>query len=293
MRPDILVISKLAPGFLAQLGDQYTVHHTVEDAADLIRAVVGGGSMVVDRSLIESLPALQIIAVHGVGHDNIDMAAAEERGIAVTFTPDVLTNDVADLAIGLMLTALRNLTVNDHAVRSGGWAVPLSRRVSGRRIGIYGMGQIGQAIARRVAPMTENVAYTARHRNDDLPWRFVDDVATLAEQSDVLILAVPAVPETRGVIDAGVLERLGPEGVLVNIARGSIVDQPALIAALEHGIIRGAGLDVFADEPHVPMALRSLQNAVLSPHQGSATIEGRQAMEVLVLANLAQVLGAT
>ncbi|MCY1178779.1 2-ketogluconate reductase [compost metagenome] len=164
--------------------------------------------------------------------------------------------------------------------------MPLGRRASGRAIGIFGLGMIGQAIARRAAPFGGEILYTARHAKPELPWRFVPDIAALAEASDVLILAAPGGAATEGIVDAGVLERLGRGGVLINIARGSLVDEAALIAALEQGVIAGAGLDVFADEPRVPDALKAMPQVVLAPHQGSATIEGRAAMEALVLANL-------
>jgi lactate dehydrogenase-like 2-hydroxyacid dehydrogenase len=250
------------------------------------RVIVGGGTVAVDANLIAALPELELIAVHGVGHDGIDLDAAKARGVRVTTTPDVLTDDVADLAIALWLAVERGIAANDAAVRSGGWRVPLGRRASRRRVGVFGMGRIGMAIARRAAPFASEVIYAARSAKPELPWRFVPDISTLAEESDVLILIAPGGPATDSIIDSDVLARLGTDGVLINVARGSLVNEPALIAALETGTIAGAGLDVFANEPRVPEALKSLPQVVLSPHQGSATREARDAMERLVLANI-------
>ncbi|WP_420142762.1 2-hydroxyacid dehydrogenase [Sphingomonas sp.] len=286
-RPDILLLpGGASPALTAELERRFAVHQAPGDAGPRIRAIVGGGSSVVDAGLIAALPALEIIAINGVGHDGIDLAAAKARGIPVTITRGVLDDDVADLAIALMLSVSRRIAVNDRAIRDGGWQAPLSRRLSGRRIGLYGMGAIGRAIARRADPFAGEILYTSRAAKPDLPWRHVPDLAALAEASDVLVVIVPATPETAGTVDAAILDRLGPDGILVNVARGAIVDEPALIRALAEGRIAGAGLDVFADEPHVPDALRAMEQVVLSPHQGSATIETRAAMADLVLANL-------
>jgi lactate dehydrogenase-like 2-hydroxyacid dehydrogenase len=284
--PDLLLLGGASPALEAELARRFTVHRTSGDAAPRIRAIVGGGSSIVDAALLATLPALEIIAINGVGHDGIDLPAVKARGIRVTLTSGVLDDDVADLAIALMLAVSRRLVANDRAVRGGGWQVPLSRTLSGRRIGLYGMGAIGQAIARRAAPFASELLYTSRSAKPDLPWRHVADLPGLAAQSDVLVVIVPATAQTNGTVDAAVLDRLGPDGILVNVARGSIVDEPALVAALRDGRIAGAGLDVFADEPQVPTALFDLENVVLSPHQGSATQETRGAMGALVLANL-------
>ena len=197
-----------------------------------------------------------------------------------------MTDDVADLAIGLMLAVDRRIAVNDRSVRGGGWNVPLGRRSSGRRIGIFGFGTIGQAIARRAAVFASEVLYTARHERPDSGYRFMPDIGALAESCDTLILIAPGGAATRNIVDAAILAKLGPNGVLINVARGSLVDEPALIAALANGTIAGAGLDVFADEPHVPEALREMDQVVLAPHQGSATVESRTEMAALVVANL-------
>ncbi|MDB5457462.1 MAG: 2-hydroxyacid dehydrogenase [Caulobacter sp.] len=285
-RPDLLLVPGAPATLEAPLAERFVLHRRPEAAADAIRAIAGGGSSVVDAALIAGLPALEIIAIHGVGHEGIDLAAARARNIRVTLTPDVLTDDVADLAIALWLSVHRRLVVNDRALRAGGWNAPLARRASGRRIGLFGMGHIGQAIARRAQPFAAEILYTSRAAKPDLPWRFLPDLRALAQASDVLIVAVAGGAATRHAVDAAVLDALGPEGVLINIARGPIVDEAALIAALERGGLAGAGLDVFEDEPRVPKALLAMDQVVLSPHQGSATREGRAQMAALVLANL-------
>ncbi|MDF2383604.1 2-hydroxyacid dehydrogenase [Nostoc ellipsosporum NOK] len=282
-RPDLLLATPVPAPLRTALAERFTLHEG--DPPPGVRAVVGGGAMEIDAALLARLPALEIVAVHGVGHDRLDLDALDARGIRVTTTPGVLTEDVADQAIALMLAVQRRVAANDVLVRGGGWAAPLGRRASGRRIGIFGLGRIGHAIALRAAPFAGALLYTARAEKP-APWRFVPGIAALAEASEVLILAAPGGLETDRIVDAGVLDRLGPGGVLINIARGSLVDQDALIAALAEKRIAGAGLDVFAQEPEVPEALRALDNVVLAPHQGSATEEGRAEMRDLVLANL-------
>ncbi|SFO26575.1 2-hydroxyacid dehydrogenase [Sphingomonas sp. OK281] len=283
-RPDLYLLAGVSPALEATLAERFTLHRTNPPATT--RAIVGGGSSVVDAALLDRLPALEIIAIHGVGYDGIDLAATRARGIAVTTTPDVLTDDVADLAIGLMLAVQRRIVANDGAVRSGGWQVDLSRRASGRRIGIFGLGRIGKAIAERAAPFARELHYTARSAKPDFAGVFHADIASLAAACDVLIIAAPGGESTSHSVDAGVLGALGEDGILVNIARSSLVDEPALVAALRAGTIAGAGLDVFADEPAVPDALKAMDQVVLSPHQGSATVDGRAAMAALVVANL-------
>jgi lactate dehydrogenase-like 2-hydroxyacid dehydrogenase len=282
-RADLLLISNVPAPLRAALAERFTLHEGKPVPG--IRAVVGGGMAKLDAPLLDQLPDLEIVAIHGIGHDGIDLAALRTRGIPLTLTPDVLTDDVADLAIALMLAVQRRIAANDALVRSGGWTAPLGRRASGRRIGIFGLGRIGHAIALRAAPFAREILYSARAEKP-VPWRFVPDIAALAEASDVLILAAPGGGETQKIVDAAVLDRLGPDGVLINIARGSLVDEDALIAALAERRIAGAGLDVFAEEPKVSEALRALENVVLAPHQGSATEEGRTEMRELVLANL-------
>jgi lactate dehydrogenase-like 2-hydroxyacid dehydrogenase len=267
-----------------ELATRFRIHR--DNPPVTTRAIVGGGSVLVDQAVLDALPALEIVAINGVGYDRIDLDAVRARGVRVTTTPDVLTDDVADLAIALMLAVDRRIAFNDRTVREGGWNVPLGRRTSGRRIGIFGFGRIGQAIARRAAPFAREVLYTARHERPESGYRFVPDIGALAEACDTLILIAPGGEATRHVVDAAVLKKLGAHGVLINVARGSLVDEAALVAALAAGTIAGAGLDVFADEPHVPDALKAMDQVVLLPHQGSATVECRAAMAAIVLANL-------
>ena len=225
----------------------------------------------------------------GVGYDRIDVAAAKRRGVMVTHTPDVLNDEVADTAIGLMLCAARQFPAADRFVRAGEWLkgpMPLQRKMSGARLGIVGMGRIGKAIAQRALAFGMSIAYTARSAKADLPYRFVDSPRGLAAESDFLVIITPGGAGTRKLIDAEVLKALGPKGILVNVARGSVVDEAALIEALKNGVIGGAALDVFEDEPRVPQALIDMPQVVLAPHIGSATRETRQAMVDLALGNL-------
>jgi lactate dehydrogenase-like 2-hydroxyacid dehydrogenase len=283
-RPPLFVMTPLSPPLVEELEQRFTVHRG--GGPEDTRAIVAGGASIIDAETMDALPKLEIIAINGVGYDGIDLEAAQARDIRVTTTPDVLTEDVADQAIALMLAVQRRIAVNDRMVRDGGWMVPAGRQASRRRIGIFGLGRIGQAIARRAEPFAAELLYTARHAKPELPWRFVPDIRSLAAASDVLILSAPGGEETHHIVDGEVLAALGPDGVLVNVARGSLVDEAALIAALEAGGIAGAGLDVFENEPEVPRALRHMDHVVLAPHQGSATEAGRAAMGALVLANL-------
>ncbi len=283
MPHDLFLATAIPPALDIALAERFTIHR--DTAPPTTRAIVGGGMMTVDAALLDRLPELEIIAIHGVGHDGIDHDAVAARGIRIAITADILTEDVADQAIALWLAVDRRVAANDRAMRMGNWTVPLGRRASGRRIGIFGLGRIGQAIAKRAEPFGGEILYTARSEKP-VAWRFLPDLATLAAESDVLFLAAPGGDETRGVVDADVLDRLGVDGVLVNVARGSLVDEDALIAALEAHRIAGAGLDVFADEPDVPYTLRRMNHVVLAPHQGSATREGRAAMAEMVVANL-------
>jgi lactate dehydrogenase-like 2-hydroxyacid dehydrogenase len=264
------------------------------DAAT-VQVLVTGGTHGASRSLMEALPRLELIAVHGVGLDKLDLAHARARGIKISNTPDVLTDDVADLAVGLVYAVLRRITLNDQLVRAGRWEQGVSplrgRRVTCQAVGILGLGKIGRAIAKRLSPTARELMYHNRSRVDDVPYRYVPSVLQLAEQSDILIVAASGGPASSNLIDAAVLDALGSDGVLINVARGSIVDEPALLAALRDGRIAGAGLDVFASEPHVPHDLTALPNVVLQPHQGSATVEARRDMARLVLANIEAHLG--
>ena len=300
MRPEILqTLPMHAPALEAALDEAYQVHrlHLAADTAALlaeagerVRAVVTTGAGGVANAVLDALPFLELIAVRGVGTDRVDLDYARRRGLRVTTTPEVLTEDVADLALGLLLDVARRISVADAFVRAGQWparSLPLATRVSGKRAGILGLGAIGRAIARRALGFGMTVAYTARRPQEDVPYRFVADLEDLARDVDVLFVAASGNPSTQGLVSAQVLEALGPGGILVNIARGSLVDEAALVAALAGGRILGAGLDAFQDEPNVPEALLAMENVVLQPHLGSATRECRLDMGNLVLANLA------
>lgn len=255
----------------------------------LLRGVALSGETVFDGAMMDRFPALEIIAKFGVGYDTVDVAAAAERGIVVTNTPDVLTDEVADLALGLLIATIRRIPQADRFLREGRWRTgpfPLSLSLRGRRVGMVGLGRIGSAIADRVTALGLDVAYTSRSRKPGLGWAYHADPAALAAWADVLIVVVPGGPATDGMIDARVLAKLGPDGVLINVARGSVVDEPALIDALETGTIAAAGLDVFMNEPDVPERLLACDNAVLLPHVASGTITTRLAMGDLVFSNL-------
>lgn len=298
MKPEILLIEPMMPEIEAELDAKYQVHRTFQhsDLARLvarvgpnIRGIVTGGGSGASNELVGALPKLEIIAINGIGTDAVDLEHAKRRGVRVTTTPDVLTDDVADMAMALLLAVARRVCRNDQLVRQGLWPtqkVPLGRTVTGKRLGIVGLGRVGRAIARRADAFGMTIAYTDLRPMDNVAYRHLSQLAELARVSDFLVIAASGGPGSRGIVDAQVLEALGPEGVLVNVARGSVVDEPALVAALSSGRLGGAGLDVFAHEPNVPEALWSMDNVVLQPHQASATVETRRAMAALVLRNL-------
>jgi lactate dehydrogenase-like 2-hydroxyacid dehydrogenase len=251
--------------------------------------VVTSAKFGADAALMAALPALEIIANFGVGYETIDVAAARQRGVAVSNTPDVLTDCVADIAWGLMLDVARGLSAADRFVRRGNWVrenFPLMTRVSGKRLGILGLGRIGGAIAKRGSGFDMQVRYHNRRPVANSPYRHEPSLVELARWCDFLVIASAGGPSTRRLVSAEVIAALGEKGFVVNISRGSVVDEPALIDALAHKRIAGAALDVFEDEPNVPAALMELDNVVLLPHVASATRETRQAMADLVLANL-------
>ena len=296
--PRLLLHSAVRPSLLTALEAEYTVHKFYQEAdqpgwlaahAAGIEAVVTAGHDGIRPETMAALPALRIIAVNGVGYDRIDLDAARARGIRVTNTPDVLTDDVADLAVGLTIALLRRLPHAHAHVTGGHWPkgdLALSRKVSGKRFGIMGLGRIGQAVARRLAAFDGTIGYTA---NSDKPGAYTryPSVEALAAASDVLVVCAAASPQTRRIVGRAVFDALGPQGALVNIARGSIVDEPELILALQEGRLGGAAMDVFENEPHVPAALMALDNVVLAPHVASATDETRTAMGRLMMDNLA------
>jgi lactate dehydrogenase-like 2-hydroxyacid dehydrogenase len=296
-RVEVLTAARLLPPLMEALQGAFQVHDRTHQSdlaafatiAPRIRAIAASGESKVPRELIAQLPALELVSVFGVGYDGIDVAAARERGIAVTHTPNVLNDEVADLAMALVLAVSRRLIEADRYVRSGAWAngpMPLARKVSGARMGIVGLGRIGVAIAKRAEAFGMSIAYTARNARADSPYRYFPSAAALAREVDFLVVITPGGAATRKLIDAEVLAALGSKGYLVNVARGSVVDEQALVQALRAGTIAGAALDVFENEPHVPGELLALDNVVLTPHVGSATWQTRQAMADLAFGNL-------
>lgn len=256
-------------------------------AAGAVRAIASHG--LVDAALMAALPGLEIVSSFGVGYDKVDTAYAAAHGVVVTNTPDVLNEEVADTTLALILSAVRQLPAAERFVRAGRWAAetfPLTASLRGRTVGILGLGRIGKAVARRCEAFGLAVAYHGRRPQEGVPYLYCPTLLGLAAACDILVVIAPGGEETRHLVDAAVLQALGPDGYLVNIARGSVVDETALIAALQAGTIAGAGLDVFADEPRVPQALIDLDHVVLLPHVGSASEHTRSAMGQLVVDNL-------
>jgi lactate dehydrogenase-like 2-hydroxyacid dehydrogenase len=258
--------------------------------ADEITVAVTTGRTGVDAALMAALPNLRAVVNFGVGYDTTDVNAAASRAIAVSNTPDVLTDCVADTAVGLLIDVMRRFSAADRYVRAARWPVdgnyPLTRQVSHSRIGIVGLGRIGGAIAARLTAFGCSICYHNRREIPNSPFTYANSPLELARQVDALIVAAEGGADTRHLIDRDVIEALGADGFLINISRGSVIDEAALVDALTAGRLAGAGLDVFADEPHVPEALLGMDNVVLLPHVGSATVETRAAMEELTLRNL-------
>ncbi len=254
-----------------------------------VPVIAGGVVRPIDAAFMGQFPKLELVANIGVGYDNIDARAAAARGIVVTNTPDVLTEETADAAFGLLLSVVRQLPQADRFVRSGKWleeSFPLSASLRGRTLGIVGLGRIGKAIARRGEAFGLKVVYHGRRQQDGAGWPYYADLKDMAAACDILMVATPGGAQTRNLIDAEILAALGSNGIVINIARGGIVDEDALIAALQNGTILGAGLDVFLDEPRVPAALLAMDHVVLLPHVGSATGPTREAMAKLTLDNI-------
>ncbi|OLU17130.1 dihydrofolate reductase [Pseudomonas sp. PA1(2017)] len=306
MKPEVLQLSPiLIPEIRDQLGELFTIRRYYEQADKAaylaqhganIRGVITGGHTGISQAVMAQLPNLEVVAVNGVGTDAIDLAYARDRGIQVTATIGALTEDVADLAIGLLIDLCRGISTGDRYVRSGQWAksatplvpLPLARQFSGMRIGIVGMGRVGRAVAARAAAFGCPISYTDLQPMNDVPHTFVADLLSLADGSDALILAAAA-DKGEAIVNAEVLHALGRDSYLINIARGKLVDEPALVAALQSGQIAGAGLDVFADEPRVPGELFELEQVVLQPHRASATVQTRTRMGQMVVASLVDV----
>ena len=296
MKPNLLLVAQLTDAFCDRLRQHFDCHDyaqldedRLKALAPTLRGIVATGQSVVARELIARLPKLEIIAVLGTGYDGIDMEAAREHNVCVTHTPGVSTDDIADFAIALLLAAARQVVAADRFVRRGQWTTgryPLTPRVFGGRIGIVGLGRIGRAVAARAQAFGMSIAYTGRTPKPDVAYRWCSDARTLAAEVDYLVVCASGGAATRALIDAAVLAALGPSGVLVNIARGSVVDEGALVEALRERRILAAGIDVFWDEPRVPDALLALDNVVLTPHMAGTTGATVQAMLDLTFDNL-------
>lgn len=298
MKKQILQVVPLSAVIDAALDDAFVVHRFWEesDPPDFLARQAGRFEGLVTSApagawseLIAALPNLKVIASRGIGLDKIDLECARQRGIQVGNTPGVLTDCVADLAFGLLIDVARGMSAADRFVRDGKWLsmkYPLTRRVSGKRLGIVGFGKIGRAIAKRASGFDMDIRYFNRTLAPDVDFVRESTVESLARWADFLVVAVAGGPETRHLISSEVIGALGPKGFLINIARGTVVDETALVQALVNGAIAGAGLDVFENEPDVPEALFNCENVVLLPHLASGTVDTRTAMEDLVLANL-------
>ncbi|MEM9581826.1 MAG: 2-hydroxyacid dehydrogenase [Pseudomonadota bacterium] len=280
--------------------EQYIVHNlpygaSVESLSDAaianVEAFAFKGHSTLGADIIDAFPKLGMIANYGVGYDTIDVAHASSKGIRVTNTPDVLTEDVADLAVGMVIAASRGMADADRWVRSGDWGTkgpyPLGRKVSGKRVGIVGLGRIGRAVAERLQPFGMQISYSSRSAKDTPGWTHYDDIVAMARDADILVVTLSGGPETQGMVTKEAIEAVGPEGVLVNASRGTTVDEAALLDALESGALWRAGLDVYLNEPHINPRFRTLSNVVLQPHQSSGTFETRKAIGQLQRDNLA------
>ncbi len=295
---DLLQVSQLPPFLVERLETEYTLHDFVhpsdpdkllEEVGPKIRGILAGGMKGPNANLINRLENLEIIASFSVGFDATDVVAAQARGVIVTHTPEVLTGDVADLAMTFILMAPRRIAEAERFLRAGKWTqgrMDLGTTVRGKRLGILGLGRIGKAVARRAEVFGLHIGYHDIKPMGDLPYRSYPTLLDLAAASDMLLVACEGGAATRGLVGADVLQALGPQGFLINTARGPIVDQPALVAALRDGRIAGAALDVFDGEPQVPAELMAMENVVLTPHIASSTHETRRAMADLVYDNL-------
>lgn len=299
MSHTLLLMGPLLPSVMQTLENTYTVHRywESEEQPAMLQSIAGNcvgvvtdGGRGVEAAVLEQLPNVKIVAVFGVGVDAVDRDYCKAHSIAVSNTPDVLSDDVADMAVALALAVSRLLVVGDQYARAGRWpkegAMPLTRRVMGKRAGIYGMGSIGNALAKRLAGFDMDISYCNRSERADSPYTFVPSLTDLASRVDYLFITASATPESVGAVNAKVLDALGSDSYLVNVSRGTLIDEPALVSYLQSKRIAGAGLDVFAAEPAIPEELFSLDNVVLQPHNASGTWETREAMGKLVLDNL-------
>jgi lactate dehydrogenase-like 2-hydroxyacid dehydrogenase len=296
---DVLSIGSFPEATNAELARRFAItHHFLRPAPDAlsselktrIRAIATEANRGADRALIAALPKLEVISVFGVGTDFVDLGAAREHKVAVSNTPGILTDEVADLAIGLMLASARQILFADRYVRDGSWGgkgpIPLGRSVGGKTMGVLGLGGIGRAIADRGAAFRMRVIYSGPRRKPEAPYEYVADPVELARRSDYLMVACKGGPDTRHLVSAAVIDALGPNGTLINVARGSVVDEAALIKALADGRLGHAALDVFENEPNPSPELLKLPRVIVQPHHGSATIETRTAIGQLMIDNL-------
>jgi len=298
VNPEILVLVPIYAPTLAALEREYIVHKLwtatdpealVRDISGKVRGVVTTGSSGMTSSLFEALPLLEIVACFGTPRGTVDLAAAKGRGVIVTNTPDSISEDVADLAMGLIVAVMRRIAEADRFVRAGRWLsglLPPGTGLGGKTCGIIGLGAIGLRIAKRAEAFGMSVCYHGPRRKQGAAYAYYPELASLARESDCLVVACRSTPQTRSLVDARILAALGPDGYLINIARGPIVDEQALITALRERQIAGAGLDVFWDEPRVPAELAAMEEVVLAPHIGSTTREIREERGVKLLANL-------
>jgi len=295
MKQPLLQIGEFPDFMLSLITAEFEVYRTSDlhdnpQLSSKIQAIITRSNYCVPEDLVLSLPRLGIIATCGVGYDQIPLAAAQQRGIHVTNTPEVLNSAVAELTIGFILALLRQIPQADQFVRAGQWphqAWPLAQSLAGKRVGVVGLGRIGKAIVKVLEPFEVSLSYFGRRRQE-VPFSYYGSIVDLAQANDILILAAPGGDQTRHIVNAEVLKALGENGYLINIARGSLVDEEALIAALTQGTIAGAALDVYEQEPVVNPAFFALDNVLLTPHMGSATFQTRHQMVELVLDNLRQ-----
>ncbi len=297
-KPEVLLAVPLMKDFMDSLHEKYRVYswYEIEDQEKLlqeaghrIRAIATGGHAGAERSLMERLPNLELMACFGVGVDAVDISYTRSRNIQVTNTPDVLNDDVANLAIGLLLASSRALVESDKFVRRGDWlkgTMPLQKGIRGKKTGILGLGRIGKDIAGKLEVFGCDLCYHGRNEQPDVDYPYYPNPVDMARDCEYLIVICPASKDTYRIVDEKVLDALGPQGTLINIARGSVVDEPAMVAALKEGRLGAAALDVFADEPNVPEELFAMPNVVLAPHVGSAVTDTRKAMGEVVLKNL-------
>ena len=307
MKPDVLSLGAFPPEMLSVMDEQFNLHHFTTfplpagtlstDVAARIRGLATEANRGAPRELIAELPNLEIIATFGVGVDAIDLSAARSRGITVTNTPGVIADDVADLAIGLMIASAREIVASDRFARDGRWThktnYGLARNVTGKRLGIIGLGAIGNGIAERAAGFRMKISYSDIESKSSVPYTYVADPVELAYGSDFLIVACFGGPSTHHLVSAEVIEALGSKGTLINVARGSVVDELALISALKSGKLGAAALDVFEQEPGIPAELVAMRNVIVQPHMGTATIETRERMGRMVIENLTAAFAGT